>query len=114
MDSVVISDAVSSELRGLLVSREYPIGTPVEVKGQVFTVKKCTRVLLSYNGKKNALTVRAGHRYYSLPATQRKFLAACGHSDIKAFMRENMSSPTYVFGFAETYRFFLDLYEPFF
>ena len=29
-------------------------------------------------------------------------------------MQEHMTEPVYVFGFAETYRYFIDFYEPFY
>jgi len=101
-------------LRGVIVANPLPVGQKVTVNDIEFQVRQCTKILISYAAAKRILTIRAGWKYYCHHGNRLKFLNACGYSSEKEFMSEHMREPVYVFGFAETYRYFIDFYEPFY
>lgn len=113
METFSIAANMFSGLRGLVIAQPLPVGEPVVVNGTTFTVKRCTKIEISYHGARKVLSIRADWKYYCHHGNRLKFLNQCGYSTEREFMADHMKSPVYVFGFAQSYRYFVDFYEPF-
>lgn len=109
-----ISANMLAGLRGVVVPKALEVGQKVIVNDIEFQVRKCTKILISYAAAKKILSIHGEWKYYCHHGNRLKFLNACGYSTEREFMQDHMQNPVYVFGFAETYRYFVDFYEPFY